>query len=285
MNRSIKTHQKHLLLGILFFCLGVVLFLALLYLYLEHNGFSRQTFLEASVAVVFLAIVWGYFLSVSLLASKQRMDTRFSHLSKEILHELNIPLATMEANITMLRRTLADEKSKRRLERVDGATHRLKRLYQELVYAINKELHLVQREDFSLLALLRERVDALHLLGRNPMALEVDDLTLRADKIGFEQMIDNLLNNAMKYSDKQSPISISTDRHKLLIVDHGIGMDESQLVQIFERYYQADHRHEGEGIGLALVKRYCDAEGIDIVIRSKVAEGTTVELILDRLLV
>jgi len=55
-------------------------------------------------------------------------------------------------------------------------------------------------------------------------------------------------------------------------------MDAAQIARIYERYYQGDSHSPGEGIGLALVKRYCDEAGIGIRIDSTPGEGTTVTL-------
>jgi len=67
-----------------------------------------------------------------------------------------------------------------------------------------------------------------------------------------------------------------------MIIDEGIGMDETQLLRVYERYYQSDNKQEGEGIGLALVKAYCDDEGIEIQIQSEKGIGTSVSLNLEK---
>ncbi len=278
MPKAGRRHTISLLYAALVYFLSVVLLLALLYWFLLLNGFDKADFLLGAGAVAVLAMILGYILSGDILAPKQEMDARFLHLSKEILHELNLPLATIEANSKMLKKAHSDEKTQKRLKRIDAASVRLKRLYDELVYTINKEIYNVEKEHFSLLALIEERVEAMKELGRNPFHLEVSDRPLFADRIGFEQMVDNLLSNAMKYSSREAPIRIATEGNKLVIEDQGIGMSESELVQIFERYYQSDSKQKGEGIGLALVKAYCDEAKIGIAILSKPGEGTTVKL-------
>ena len=278
MPKTGRRHTVSLLYAALIYFLSILLLLALLYWFLSVNGFDKANFLAGAGAVAVLAMILGYILSGDILAPKQEMDAKFMHLSKEILHELNLPLATIEANSKMLKKAHSDEKTQKRLNRIDAASVRLKRLYDELVYTINKEIYNVEKERFSLLALVEERVEALKELGRNPFVVEVSDYTLFADRIGFEQMIDNLLSNAMKYSSKEAPIRIATEGSKLLIEDQGIGMHADELVRIFERYYQSDTKQKGEGIGLALVKAYCDEAKIGIAILSKPDEGTTVKL-------
>jgi len=205
-------------------------------------------------------------------------DANLSQLSSEILHELNIPLSTIKANITLLEKRMQDEKSLKRLKRIEDSSKRLERLYAELVYSIKKEIHPVQKESFSLLTLLEERIEVFESFERNRFYLKVDESTLYADKIGFEKIIENLLMNAMKYSSKDAPITITLENAVLSIRDEGIGMDETELLKVYERYYQVNTHKEGKGIGLALVKAYCDNEKIDIQIESEKNVGTAITL-------
>jgi signal transduction histidine kinase len=249
-----------------------------------NNGFSQQNFLISSFGVLLVAFGWGYTLSSDLLAPKQEMDKKLSHLTKEILHELNIPLSTIKANTSMLKKSELNEKSIKRLDRIDSASLRLVRLYDELVYTINKEIRSIVKEDFILNKTVNDRVDIFKAFKRNSFEVDIDNtISIYADKIGFEQMIDNLITNSMKYSSKSSTISIILKDKNLIIKDRGIGIDESKLVKIFERYYQANSDYKGEGIGLSLVKKYCDDMEIIIDIKSKKSIGTTIILNLDTL--
>jgi signal transduction histidine kinase len=178
----------------------------------------------------------------------------------------------------MLKKKATDEKTLLRLERIDGATLRLHRLYTELIYNIKKEIAPIEKERFLLSKLIQERVDAFIDFGRNEFELSLDDIEIFADKIGFEKVVDNLISNAMKYSDKTKSIKIILQNNTLIIEDKGIGMDETQLITVFERYYQLDSTAIGEGIGLAIVKSYCDNEKIKVSIYSKKNEGTKVLL-------
>jgi signal transduction histidine kinase len=230
-----------------------------------------------------LAAGWGYIISSHLLAPKAELDANLSQLSSEILHELNIPLATIKANTSMLKKRLKEEeRSLNRLERIEASSDRLERLYEELAYSIKKEIHPIEKEEVWLEPLLRECIDTFESFKRNRFEMNVNDLTIRVDRIGFEKMIDNLLMNAMKYSDKDAPVRVILEENILMIIDEGIGMDETELVKVYERYYQGDSRKEGEGIGLALVKAYCDAEGIEIQITSEKGKGTHISLDLGR---
>lgn len=256
-----------------------------LYGYLDTRGFTKENFLIASALFMIIGILLGYILNAYILSQQFRVDKNLLHLTKEILHELNIPIATIYANTSLLKRTLKEnKKSLKRLERIDSSTKRLERLYAELVYSIKKEIHSIEKEQFSLEELILERVEAMKLLNRNPFIVQVEPHIIEVDKIGFEKMLDNILANAMKYSQKEQAIEVGLKENTLTIKDQGIGMDETELVSIYERYYQLDNAAYGEGIGLALVKAYCDDEKIKIRIASTKGEGTRVSFDLTAVL-
>ena len=276
--------KKETQLAALGYFTSVAMLLSFLYWYLKNEGFTEFNFILASLFVLILAGGWGYIIATHLLAPKVQLDENLSHLSSEILHELNIPLSTIKANTTLLKKRMEDEKSLQRLGRIDASSLRLERLYKELVYSIKKEIHPIEKETFSLYNVLQERIEVFQAFERNHFSLETIDKTVYADKIGFEKMIDNLLMNAMKYSDKKVPIAIGLEKNLLTITDKGIGMDETQLLRVYERYYQGDSKKEGEGIGLALVKAYCDEENIEIQITSQKDSGTMISLALDKII-
>jgi signal transduction histidine kinase len=245
---------------------------------LKNEGFSEGNYLVASLLVLFLAAGWGYIISTHLLAPKAEQDANLSQLSSEILHELNIPLSTIKINTTLLEKNSKDEKTLKRLMRIEESSKRLERLYKELLYSINKEINPVKKEIFSLKNTLYERVDYFKIFQRNSFKLDIEDVTIKADKIGFEKMLDNLLMNAMKYSSKDSFVTINFKDTTLTIVDNGIGMSQTELLSVYERYYQVDTAKDGKGIGLALVKTYCNEERINIHIETEKNIGTTIYL-------
>ena len=270
--------QKRLFWAVLIYVASIGFMLGFMHHILSRWGFSHEIYLYASGILLLFAWMFGYIFLTSLLAPKKKLDENLSQLTKEIVHELNIPLSTIQANTGLLKRKLDDEKSKQRLTRIEDASKRLERLYKELVYSIKKEFQPIEKEQFDLQKMLEERVAVFEAFERNRFVLAVEACTLKADRIGFEKMIDNLLMNAMKYSPKDSAITLSCKDKLLHIIDEGIGMSETELLKVYERYYQTDSTKEGEGIGLALVKSYCDSEHIGIQIKSQKGAGTTVTL-------
>lgn len=110
--------------------------------------------------------------------------------------------------------------------------------------------------------------------------LELEPITLESDAELLTQVWINLIQNAVKFSEKGSAIEITaavTDRAEVSITDHGIGMSEETMTRIFDRFYQGDtsRSKEGIGLGLCLVKRIVDMLDGSIRVRSTPGEGST----------
>jgi len=270
--------KRSLAISLFLFLVINTLLLSVLYWFLVQQGFTRNNFIIASVMFLLASMLSGYIVLLDILEQKAEQDERLSHLTREILHEINLPIATIDANLSMLVKHMETPKEIKRATRIEAALLRLRRLYTELSYSIRKEIMPVERVQCDLKEVIEERVEIFRELERNHIVLKLEPLMIIVDMIGLEQSIDNIIENAMKYSEVSDPIEITQRAGILTIQDHGIGMDANQIMHIYERYYQGDTAHSGEGIGLALVKRYCDEEQIGIKIASEVGQGTSVLL-------
>jgi PAS domain S-box-containing protein len=112
------------------------------------------------------------------------------------------------------------------------------------------------------------------------------------DSYSVTQIFVNLIDNAIKYSNSGSVyISVEKDEQKNLkaiVEDNGIGMSEEFLAKIFEPFTQEtqgySRRFEGNGLGLALVKKYCDLNNADISVESEKGKGTRFTVVFHRLM-
>ncbi len=236
-----------------------------------------------TLLLILLSILFGVlFFRYTFLPLKKRNE-ELDFLIKETLHELNIPVATIKANASMLKKSCKDAKNQKRIDRIDLATDQLLNLYKEMEYSIKKEIDRVEKEIFRVDELIEQRVQMLENIAQDrKIILQLDSIQIKAPKLGFQKVFDNLIANAVKYSPPKSMIKIRLDQKGLTIEDQGIGIEEKELVKIFERYYQEDAKQEGIGIGLAIVKEYCDANDIPIYIDTKRGHGTKITLELRR---
>ena len=274
--------RKELIFAAVIYFVTMFTLLTVVYRFLETWHLSAFNFFIAGALVLLIAIGWGYVLTALIFAPKKQMEDTLTSLINDIIHELNIPLSTIKANTAMLKKRMEDEKSLKRIQRIDDASVRLKKLYDELVYSIRKEMHTIEKEKFDLQSLVEERIEIFKEQNRNPFILLLTPYEIEVDKIGFEQMFDNIVSNAMKYSSKDAPITVRFENGMLSVEDKGVGMSTSELLRVHERYYQVDDQKAGEGIGLSLVKAYCEDEGIDIHIKSEKGVGTSVSFDLSK---
>lgn len=251
--------------------------------YVVHVIFNVQRW----DVIAFIALIAG--LGMGKIVSKVAMEplreymTHLDRFSKETLHELNLPINTITANLSMLRKTNSDEKSIKRLDRIEMATVMLKERYNELDYLIKKQTQRESIETFDLTDLLNERLSFLKPLYPSAQwEIETKTCMVVLDRMGFAKVIDNLVDNGVKYSNSTALIRVSLLENKLSIRDEGCGMDEMTLVRIFDQYYQSDATMAGYGIGLGLVKRYCDRYGIGLHVHSQINEGTCITLEFNR---
>lgn len=221
----------------------------------------------------------GVFISKLAIDPLHEYVRNLQNLSKETLHELNLPISTIKSNSQMLSKILDDEKSQKRIKRIDSACDMLKQRYNELEYLIKMQSKQSVKENFSLNQLIQERVSFLqNIYPHINFQLKLDELEIFNDKTGLSKVIDNIIDNGVKYSQNSTKIDIRLNESTLEIQDYGLGMDEVELLQIFDNYYQANSDMQGFGIGLNMVKRFCDKNSIDLSFKSSPNNGTTVIL-------
>jgi len=220
-----------------------------------------------------------------VMISKLAIDPLSEHisnlqtLSKETLHELNLPISTILTNTQMLKKNLVDDKSLRRISRIEMASSMLQDRYNELDYMIKTQTLQNLKELVELDILLKERVVFLSQIYTNvKFNLELESLTIQTDKIGLTKVIDNIIDNAIKYSKENPKVDITLSKDILTIKDYGCGIDEVELVSIFDKFYQSDKSMKGFGIGLNMVKTFCDKNKIKLSITSTPNFGTTIFL-------
>ena len=131
-------------------------------------------------------------------------------------------------------------------------------------------------------------------IEKNKLMFEANDITIinqterrvsiRADKLRFEELFDNLFNNSVKYSPKGGKITITSSSNDkevtISITDTGIGMTQEQMDKIFNEFYKADasrHDFDSSGLGMSICKRIVEKHGGKIWVESEgLGKGTTV---------
>ncbi|MDQ1325272.1 MAG: Histidine kinase [Campylobacterota bacterium] len=237
------------------------------------------------VGNIILITVLGYHLAKVIAKPFFDSQVAMEKYIKNTLHELNIPIATIDANVKLLESMLKDEKNLKRLQRISCSSANLQDLYNELEYLLRKENGNIEIEEFELEEFLNQVVKKFDDVKKEiQITVSCPKYYIKCDKRGFSKTIENLISNAIKFNKKDGFIHIEFNNDKLCIEDSGIGIENQNLFSIFERYYREDSGIFGHGIGLSIVKEFCDNNKIEIKISSQKDVGTKICLDLKNLI-
>ena len=121
----------------------------------------------------------------------------------------------------------------------------------------------------------------IELKADKPVKIDIeipDNLSVMADSLHFGNVLSNLIDNAVKYSEDTVNIKIMADNNSIVIADNGIGIDKDNLPYIFDKFYRvtSGDRYEvgGYGLGLFYVKQIVELLGWSIDVTSKPGVGT-----------
>ena len=221
----------------------------------------------------------------------KRMEKVRSEFLGNVTHELKTPISSISGYIeTLLEGAIKDENVNLGfLERSLENVQRLEDLVTDLVEISRIETGELRMnfEYFNIHDLLNDLFKDAHQRNSNKtlkIQLEVPDkkLFIYGDKSRLDQVIANLLSNAMRYTDQgQIRIKVMRRDNELIfsIRDTGIGISRKALSRIFERFYRTDkardRRKGGTGLGLAISKHIIEAHGSHIYVDSLEGKGST----------
>ncbi|WP_228467330.1 sensor histidine kinase [Peribacillus sp. JNUCC41] len=231
-----------------------------------------------------------------LAQSIQSLADELNYLKKErneflasISHELRTPLTYIKGYADVARRRdLDDSERSRYLEIIHDESERLNRLLDELFNMARMDLNTftISKETVQLSSFLRnihEKVLPAFTNERIQLNLECkDDLFIDIDPSRFEQVILNLLDNALKYSNEYTVTTIKATeclgRISISIIDQGVGIPPEDIPHIFDRLYRVEKSRArdtgGFGLGLSIVKQLVEIQGGTISVKSNLKQGT-----------
>jgi signal transduction histidine kinase len=222
-----------------------------------------------------------------------QMQTDFvSHVS----HQLKTPLSLLSTATETLQmdRIRSPEKMVEYLDTIRAEATRLTALVQRVLeFSRLQQQRTYEFETVDVATLVRETVEAFALaLPHSRFVFEADDRDrgpwVLADPVALEQVVTNLLDNAVKYSPRTQPIGIrvgATRRTAIIeVTDAGIGIAPAERERIFERFYRAPGApsRQGFGLGLTIVRELVRAHHGEIEVLSNVGAGSTFRIVLPR---
>ena len=224
-----------------------------------------------------------------LLARLHQAFDRQTRFTGDASHQLRTPLAGMLSLVEVTRRrTRPPEEYEQTLDQVHGETMRLSQIVESLLFLArtDADAELPKAEVVDLNAWLPGQLDRWRDHPRGSDLPEVTatygPLPILAHPSLLTQVLENLLDNALKYSEPGTPILVKTWREPgavlLAVEDQGHGLAEEELTQVFEPFYRSPRARRlgqaGVGLGLSMVQRITHAFGGSIDVQSTLGRGT-----------
>jgi two-component system phosphate regulon sensor histidine kinase PhoR len=227
------------------------------------------------------------------VTTRRQIEAEKDHFLSIVSHELRTPLTTIKGLNDLARRRLVrgaqPDDILRKLEGVAQQVQRMEGLIRDLLDIRRLEHGLLPLvfEPLDLARVVREAGErAQAMTERHEIKVTVDlaqEVVARADRGRIDQVLDNMLSNAIKYSPEGGTITMllgSTDDHALIrISDQGIGIPETGREHLFERFYRGSNvvasEYSGLGIGLALSRDIVLKHGGTLTLEATSAQGST----------
>ena len=231
----------------------------------------------------------------------KELDRLKSQFLSYCSHELNTPLTAIKgfSELTLKGSPhMLSEQQRHFLKRINANADRLTRIIADLLDLARIEsgtIHMVQTR-VALPELLHEVLEQLQLMARPKgqtlrLTCSHDCLTVMGDPDRLQQIVTNLIHNALKFTPEKGTVSVELRQESpttimMVVSDTGPGIPDQVLCNLFEPFFQA-HREvdcgtRGLGLGLTIVKNLVDLHGGSIAVESQLRKGTTFRVTLPR---
>jgi two-component system phosphate regulon sensor histidine kinase PhoR len=250
-----------------------------------------------TIGIFILIIVVTFVYSIKVILLQKRNEALMADFVNNMTHEFKTPISTIAlATEAIMRKDMISDS-----ERVAQFSKMIQDENRRMRHQAEKILHMASLENGELRLkldtvdvhqVIREALDNIVLSvekqdGTVSFEANADRHIIEADKLHLTGIINNLLDNAVKYSPENTKIRVSThnvdNSISIVIADNGIGINKADLKLVFNKYFRVSsgniHNVKGFGLGLSYVKMMVKAHHGTIDIKSKLGQGTSVELI------
>lgn len=231
------------------------------------------------------------------ITEQQRLDDMRKEFVANVSHELKTPITTVKSYTeTLLGGALEDrEISEQFLNVILNESDRMDRLVKDLLRLSRMEYNQAKWNKILVnpCLLIEETIEKLKNRAENKKQNLVyvcknENFEVKFDKDGLEQIYQNIIGNAIKYTPENGEIRIECKKEDeaivVLIEDNGIGIPEEDIKRIFERFYRVDKARSremgGTGLGLAITRHIAEAHDTVIEVKSSIDKGTKFRIVI-----
>lgn len=262
------------------------------YLIVEHSP-EKMWMVVGEFSVFFLLLVF----SMSRLRKAIQEETNLNKQQKNFLlsvtHELKSPLASIKLYLQTLEKRHLDKDQQASFIRnslVD--VDRLDELVGNMLLAtkLENKSYSFPKDKFNFSLETFMILDHITRLYGDKYSFNIHiepDLEIWGDRMALHSAVNNLLENAIKYSIPGNPIEVNLKKNEnkvvLQVADQGIGIEDNEKKKIFQKFYRACNEEtratKGTGLGLYIVKQVMDNHKAEIIVRNNIPQGSVFEVV------
>lgn len=265
---------------------------------IESYLYRTQGWLLSLSSIFTLFILITFFLTIRMILNQKKVSQIKTDFINNMTHEFKTPIATINlATDSILTPSILGnpDQMKNFLRIIKEENNRMNSHVERVL-----QMSQIEKRDFSIIKsphdiheLILLAIDSMQLLvnetgGNINHDLNAEITNFDVDEVHFGNLLVNLLENALKYSQNTPEVTVATKNQDngiwIQIADKGIGMTKEQQSKIFDKFYRARggnvHDIKGFGLGLSYVKAVIDAHGGTINVKSKVNQGTEFSIYL-----
>lgn len=205
-------------------------------------------------------------------------------------HDLRTPLATVKGTLEVLiRKERKPELYEKKIIECINEVDRMTIIIDQLLVLARHESDKVEinKKDISVKPIINKVIDRLEPITYSKNIQfnfsGENDLIVNADPQLTDIILDNVISNAVKYSNANSDIIIEFNKNSCSIIDKGCGMTQEQQSKMFDRFYRSENSRnssiQGSGLGLAIVKRLSDLQELKLEVESTPGSGTKFKIV------
>ena len=238
-------------------------------------------------AIFFLLISAGAIFLFRAVKNQLKITTQQQNFMMAITHELKTPIAVTKLNLeTLQKRKLETSQQEKLINNTLQEANRMNALCNNLLLSSQMESAAYKKvtEQISINKLLGDciRDFSVRYPIRNIIFNSKDEITIQGDVFLLQMAFNNLIENALKYSPKDTTIQMMVVQQenycKITIIDEGNGIPDEDKLKIFEKFYRigsdATQKSKGTGLGLFLVKRIVDAHKGIVYVKNNQPKGS-----------
>ena len=251
----------------------------------------KRMWITLFASVFFVLLITGsFFYMLTMFVRQKKLSEIKNDFINNMTHELKTPIATVSAAMEALVQFEALDDRNKSLKYIDLSRTELNRLSGMVenvlrISTFEKQRLVLFKETFNISQVLEETAQKFIL--QNPGRVEFrfnlkGPGYIHADKFHIQNVINNLFDNAVKYSGPSALLEISCYRENEFVVfgvkDHGMGISKEQQKHIFDKFYRVPtgdlHAVKGFGLGLAYVRQIAEAHGGSVGVKSQLGAGS-----------